>query len=84
MQLGDYIDLRDYVNIILIIAATFASFFIAYITFQAKDNNDKITGANISVKVTDNFMRAVEEDKGYLLYFNSHNHKEIKAKEYNC
>ena len=41
MQLGDYIDLRDYVNIILIITATIASFFIGYITFQAKDNNDK-------------------------------------------
>ena len=41
MQLGEYIDLRDYVNIILIIAATIASFFIAHITFQAKDNIDK-------------------------------------------
>jgi len=41
LQLGDYIDLQDYVNIILIIAATIASFFIAYITFQAKEKNDK-------------------------------------------
>ncbi|MCX9084062.1 MAG: archaeosortase A [Candidatus Methanoperedens sp.] len=40
LQLGDYFDLRDYVNIILVIAATIASFFIAYITFRAKDNND--------------------------------------------
>jgi len=41
LQLGGYIELKDYVNIILVIAATVASLFIAYITFQAKDNNDK-------------------------------------------
>lgn len=41
MQLGDYIELRDYVNIILIIAATITSLFIAYITFHAKDKNDR-------------------------------------------
>ena len=39
MQLERYIELIDYVNIILIIAATVASLFIAHITFQAKDNN---------------------------------------------
>ncbi len=37
MQLGRYIELKDYVNIILVIAATAASLFIAYITFRAKD-----------------------------------------------
>jgi len=41
MQLGDYIELKDYVNIILVIAATIVSLFIAYISFQAKDSNDK-------------------------------------------
>ncbi|MFA4957533.1 MAG: archaeosortase A [Candidatus Methanoperedens sp.] len=40
-QLGGYIELKDYVNIIMVIAATIISLFIAYITFQAKDNNDK-------------------------------------------
>jgi len=35
-QLGGYIELKDYVNIILVIAATAASLFIAHITFQAK------------------------------------------------
>jgi len=43
LQLGDYIDLRDYVNIILVISATIASLFIAHITFQAKDKNDRST-----------------------------------------
>ncbi|MFZ3169639.1 MAG: archaeosortase A [Candidatus Methanoperedens sp.] len=40
-QLAGYIDLKDYVNIILVIVATAASLFIAHITFQAKDNIDK-------------------------------------------
>ncbi|HEX7627778.1 MAG TPA: archaeosortase A, partial [Candidatus Methanoperedens sp.] len=40
-QLGGYIELKDYVNIILVIAATAASLFIAHITFQAKNNIDK-------------------------------------------
>ena len=39
MQLGRYIELIDYINIILVIAATAASLFIAHITFQAKNNN---------------------------------------------
>jgi len=39
MQLGRYIELIDYVNIIMVIAATAASLFIAHITFQGKDNN---------------------------------------------
>ena len=39
MQLGRYVELIDYVNIIMVIAATAASLFIAHITFQGKDNN---------------------------------------------
>ncbi len=41
MQLERYIELTDYVNIILIIAATAASLFIAHITFQGKNNTNK-------------------------------------------
>lgn len=36
---------------------------------KAKDNSDAITGANISVKVTDEFMRAVENDGIHQLRF---------------
>lgn len=34
-----------------------------------KQNLTKVTGANISVKVTDEFMQAVMEDKDYILRF---------------
>lgn len=36
---------------------------------QAKDDLSKITGANISVKVTDEFMQAVESNSDYILRF---------------
>ena len=36
----------------------------------AKNDLTKITGANISVKITDDFMEAVEDDKEYNLTFN--------------
>ena len=32
-----------------------------------KQDLSKVTGANVSVQVTDNFMNAVEEDKDYIL-----------------
>lgn len=36
---------------------------------QMKHDLTKVTGANISVKLTDNFMRAVEEDRNYVQYW---------------
>lgn len=54
----------------------------------AKDDLSKITGANISVKITDEFMWCVENDKNYSLLFPTEPEKDevsteiiIKAKE---
>lgn len=35
----------------------------------AKRNNDKITGANISIRISDDFMRRVEKDEEFILKF---------------
>ncbi len=46
-----------------------------------KDDLTKITGANISVKITDDFMEAVKVDGLYELHFNGNEeHLIIKAK----
>ena len=53
---------------------------------QSKQDRTKVTGANISVKVTDDFMKAVEEDKPFILQFpidspDPKYRKEVRAKE---
>jgi len=48
---------------------------------QSKQDLTKITGANISVKITDDFMRAVEADGNFPLVFNGKTYKTIKARK---
>ncbi|MFA5395498.1 MAG: ribonucleotide reductase N-terminal alpha domain-containing protein [Methanogenium sp.] len=56
---------------------------------KSKDDLTKVTGANISIKITDEFMKAVENDEDYGLHFpteyldetNVFNTIGIKAKE---
>jgi ribonucleoside-diphosphate reductase alpha chain len=47
------------------------------------DNTDKVKFANISIKLTDEFMRAVENDDDYRLHFETHHEvieKTVKAR----
>lgn len=46
----------------------------------AKNNRTELTGFNISVMVTDEFMRAVETDSDFDLRFNNQIYRTIKAK----
>ena len=46
---------------------------------MAKDDLTKVTGANISVKVTDEFMEAVAADEMFPLVFNGQVYAEIRA-----
>lgn len=52
MQLGRYIELIDYVNVILVITATAASLFIAYITFRGKDNDNNKNGYEVFISLS--------------------------------
>ena len=46
-----------------------------------KDDLKKVTGANISIKITDAFMKAVEKDNSYMLQFDGHILGVVRAKE---
>lgn len=48
---------------------------------RAKQNQDKLTGFNISLAVTDEFMHAVEEDAGYDLRWNGTVYRTIRARD---
>lgn len=48
------------------------------------NNTDKVKHANISIKLSDEFMKAVEEDKDFILCFGTHHEtieKTIKARD---
>lgn len=47
----------------------------------AKGNADKLTNANISIRVSDKFMRAVLDDEDFDLQFEGKVYKTVKAKE---
>lgn len=48
---------------------------------HAKQDNKSLTGFNISVAVTDEFMKAVEEDKGFTLRFDGREYRTVRAKD---
>jgi ribonucleoside-diphosphate reductase alpha chain len=48
---------------------------------RAKRNNDKLTGFNVSVGITDAFMEALDNDTDYDLYFNGEHRGTLSAKE---
>jgi ribonucleoside-diphosphate reductase alpha chain len=48
---------------------------------RAKQNSDKLTGFNISIAVTDEFMTAVEEDKEFVLRWGPIEYRSIWARQ---
>ncbi len=52
-----------------------------FITVKQGDKNKELTQFNISVKVTDEFIRAVEEDGNFNLQFNGKVYKTLKARD---
>lgn len=48
---------------------------------RAKRNNDKLTGFNVSVGITDAFMEALDNDTDYDLYFNGDHRGTLSARE---
>jgi len=51
---------------------------------DAKLEQGKVTGANVSVKIEDEFMKAVEEGKTYLQAYPIHSKKPVYKKEINA
>ena len=52
-----------------------------FITTKQGDRNKELTQFNISVKITDKFVKAVENDENFNLEFNGKVYKTVKAKE---
>lgn len=48
---------------------------------HAKQDNKSLTGFNISVAVTDEFMTAVEKDTGFTLRFDDREYRTVRAKD---
>lgn len=48
---------------------------------RAKQNSDRLTGFNLSLAVTDEFMHAVEDDAGYDLRWNGTVYRTIRARD---
>jgi len=52
-----------------------------FITVKQGDKNRELTQFNISVKITDSFIKAVKEDKDWALTFGGREYKTVKAKK---
>lgn len=52
-----------------------------YITVKQGDSNKELTQFNISVKITDKFIEAVQKDKDFDLQFNGKVYRTVRAKE---
>lgn len=47
---------------------------------HAKQNQTRLTGFNLSIAVTDEFMRAVESGEGFMLRWNGQDYREVDAR----